>query len=68
MTMHREMAEALEAAYAQAMAGGERGPDLVTIWCDHCQRTHWATLKGGDICEMLRGEIEEARRAYAEVS
>lgn len=52
---------AMESAYRLAMLGVER-LGLMTIWCDHCTRAHYATLKTNDICARLMGEIEEAKR------
>ncbi len=49
-------AAALEAMY-QKVSLGSRRPDLMYIWCEHCQHSHYMTSKDNDICERLRREI-----------
>lgn len=51
---------AIKAAYEQFMEGAG-DPTFMTIWCERCQVTHYASSKSSDICAALRKEIEEAQ-------
>lgn len=56
-----EMLSDIEVAYNQAWHGTD-DPTMMSIWCDYCRRSHYATAKSNDICVTLVVEIREAQR------